>query len=548
VTWAGKSERLQKLELPAGHPGPGDHLGLPDAFNATSDALIESWRVAQVVDYGTGPGDTVVITDRQGISGVLALEQAMRPADQRRRVVVLAGEATYLRFRSHAGTAYGLPPSEQSEVDWEIAAYEWADKVVTPSAWVVDELSEIGVDAELIDAGSGDTQAIPSSVQRVWLPEAVVRSSRIGTLLRALNTWGQSDLTVTMSPEDGEDEVWTGSTWDALDGVRLIHHANLERMPEPDEPDLIILGDRTAVPHESGQRMVGAGVAVLVPHGSTAAGLWPTAPTWRDGPDLVACLRGEGANLAGSGRGSSAVTRTLEIPRRPTPAERAKKISIGIPVFRDVRFLEECVDSLLAQTEAPFEILIYDDGSNLDSVDLALRELSGRDGRIKILSGPNQGVCIARNQMLEVMGGDAFVFVDADDVLEPTFLRQTADALRANPDLSAVATWTRFFGTYEAVEAKPPFDRRTGLHENPIISTCALVDMEMREKGVRFAPDLAWLFCEDWHFWTQIVAKGGHFGLIPEPLAKHRVHSSGGHRRTELAYNLGRARATELLT
>ncbi len=111
-----------------------------------------------------------------------------------------------------------------------------------------------------------------------------------------------------------------------------------------------------------------------------------------------------------------------------------------------------------------------------------------------------------------------------------------------------MATWTEFFGAYQGVEAKPPFDARVGRRENPIVSTCVLVDMKVRDQGIRFEPDLAFLFCEDWDVWAKIVAAGGRIGLVPRPLARHRVHvSSGGFRRTDLAHAVGKARATRRL-
>jgi GT2 family glycosyltransferase len=161
---------------------------------------------------------------------------------------------------------------------------------------------------------------------------------------------------------------------------------------------------------------------------------------------------------------------------------------------------------------------------------------------------PNRGVCVARNRLIDAMTGDAFVLVDQDDVMRPTFIERTGNAMRRDPAALAVATWTEFFGAYEAIEAKPPFDRRVGMRENPIVSTAALVDLGVRDRGIAFAPDLAFLYCEDWHFWSQIIAADGRMGLVPEPLVAHRVHfGSGGFQRTDRALAIGTSRATEPL-
>ena len=133
-----------------------------------------------------------------------------------------------------------------------------------------------------------------------------------------------------------------------------------------------------------------------------------------------------------------------------------------------------------------------------------------------------------------------------------SWTRRSSSALRRRSDqddsLWAVAVWTEFFGEYEGIEAKPPFDRRTAIPENPIVSTAALVHMSVRDKEIAFVPDLAFLYCEDWNYWSQIIAAGGRMGLVPEPLIRHRVHhASGGFQRTERAHDIGRARAIEPL-
>ncbi|HHC09512.1 MAG TPA: glycosyltransferase family 2 protein [Actinobacteria bacterium] len=280
--------------------------------------------------------------------------------------------------------------------------------------------------------------------------------------------------------------------------------------------------------------------------GSVAAALLPEAATWRDEHDLAELLAAPGALPAAATRPARRTAAVFPSVGSTAVSPRAERVSVGVPVYRDVRFLDECLTSILAQTRRPHEVLVVDDGSRSREVDAALARWEGAEGLVRVLRQPNAGVCVARNRLLDEMTGDAFVLVDQDDVLLPEFIEATASLLRRRPEVWAAATWTEFFGAYEGVEAKPPFDRRTGRRENTIISTGALVDMRVRDLGLRFAPDLAFLYCEDWHFWSQIVAAGGVVGLVPEVLVRHRVHpSSGGFRRTELAWHAGRRRAIE---
>ncbi len=308
------------------------------------------------------------------------------------------------------------------------------------------------------------------------------------------------------------------------------------------KPDIVVLGDPFAVPEDHLRGLRADGVPMVVAAGSVASALWPDAPTWATEADVVNAIVEPVPPPAAE----------LREPKlratRPAPG-RAQRVSVGIPVFRNHVYLDACVASILAQEQQPAEIVIVDDGSRSAEAEAAIaRWCDAHPGLIRSLRQPNRGVCAARNLALEAMTGDAFVLVDADDELDPDFISACATALRADGSLSAVATWTEFHGTYEGIEAKPPFDARVGRRENPIISTCVLVDMAVRDEGIRFTPDLAFLYCEDWDVWAQIVAAGGRFGLVPEPLARHRVHrSSGGFQRTALAASLGKARATARL-
>jgi len=513
-------------------------LGLPDrddvsvaeSFSATPGTLMESWRIARHLDASTEPGDLVVVPDEQGFGGVFALAQAMALGAQQREVWTVAGSGTSLTALDTVGTIEGFDEEVTSAVDWEIVQYRFSARVLTTSPAAVGHLATLGVETCLLPVTPRAGGVRP--VGPVFgLPEAAARHNHTLAALRGLA--GQE---VVVSTETQEDAIWTGTT---LDTVRAwAAHRPGVTFGDTRDVDTPVLGNAFA-PLPDGFRPD----SVIVRAASTAARQLPDAPEWSDEDDL--------ARLVSSRPASRAPVPSVTLPARvglPREVARATRISVGIPVYRNVTYLDEAINSILDQTEPVHELLLYDDGSDSSEVTDALAAWEARDRRIRAMSGPNRGVCVARNAILEAMAGDAFFLIDSDDIAEPVLLEACATALRANADLVAVATWTRFFGFYNGIEAKPPYDRRVGLRENPIISTGALIDMSVRDAGTRFVADLAFLYCEDWQFWSQIVAAGGHFGLVPEPLIRHRAHEqSGATRRTAQAQTVGRARAVEPL-
>lgn len=509
-------------------------------FKHTPPPLLESWRTAQHLLRRSDPGDVVLMSDRGGAGGVLALGEAGKAGNDRRQVWTIAGDGLYLRQMLVAGTPNGVDEDGRSMIDWELAQYRYSDRVLATSNAAMSLLDELGVDAEMVTSAAGDIERAPGrSENGVWAPGPVSRENRSGDVMRAVASVPRAALTVSHS--DADDEVWSGTTWEALGGVRKLLGDRLRRGDRPSaNPAFVVVADALNPPDAATTAWRNDGKQMLVVEGSVAAARWPEAATWQTADDLAALLRGE---VPASG---TAEFREPSVAATGDPSlGRAARVSVGVPVFATTGFLGECVESILAQTVVPHEILIIDDGSASVEVDAALdRWAARRPEMIRVLHQPNRGVCVARNRLIEEMTGDAFLLVDQDDVLDPDFIRRTAEALRQDDSLWAVAVWTEFFGEYEGIEAKPPFDRRTAIPENPIVSTAALVDMLVRDEGIAFVPDLAFLYCEDWNFWSQVVAAGGRMGLVPAPLIRHRVHhASGGFQRTERAHKIGRARA-----
>ena len=97
-------------------------------------------------------------------------------------------------------------------------------------------------------------------------------------------------------------------------------------------------------------------------------------------------------------------------------------ISVIVPVYNVENYLERCVNSLLAQTFASFEILLVDDGSK-DRSGRLCDELAGRDDRIRVIHKENGGLSDARNAGIDAAEGEYLCFIDSDDYIEPEMLQ-----------------------------------------------------------------------------------------------------------------------------
>lgn len=93
------------------------------------------------------------------------------------------------------------------------------------------------------------------------------------------------------------------------------------------------------------------------------------------------------------------------------------KVSIIIPVYNVEKFLEECILSILNQTYKNLEIIVVNDGSKDNSVNIIEKFLK-KDSRIKVINKKNGGLSSARNAGIEIATGDYLMHVDGDDFLK----------------------------------------------------------------------------------------------------------------------------------
>lgn len=99
-----------------------------------------------------------------------------------------------------------------------------------------------------------------------------------------------------------------------------------------------------------------------------------------------------------------------------------EQISVIVPVHNGAAYLEECIDSILAQDCEALEILIINDGST-DATAEVCERLRGQHSCVRVITLPDLGVSSARNRGLEQAQGAYIMFVDADDRLRPGVLK-----------------------------------------------------------------------------------------------------------------------------
>ncbi len=105
------------------------------------------------------------------------------------------------------------------------------------------------------------------------------------------------------------------------------------------------------------------------------------------------------------------------------------KVSVIIPVYNREKVVGECIDSVLAQICQDFEIVLIDDGSSDNSVQVC-EEYAKKDSRIRLLKAEHGGVSAARNMGLENSSGEYVFFIDSDDVIHPRVIGVLLDALQ----------------------------------------------------------------------------------------------------------------------
>jgi glycosyltransferase involved in cell wall biosynthesis/CTP:molybdopterin cytidylyltransferase MocA len=202
-------------------------------------------------------------------------------------------------------------------------------------------------------------------------------------------------------------------------------------------------------------------------------------------------------------------------------------VSVIIPTYNRAAFVAQAIESALAQTRRPDEIIVVDDGST-DETD---RVLSAFGSPVTVVRQPNRGRSAARNAALRAAKTDAVLFLDSDDWLMPSCVERCVQELESRPEVGVVYSDTYLcnaagepIGLYSQVL---PGNRPSGqvlgeLARRNFLTVTSMIRRSCLE-GITFEQGLEYF--EDYDVWRRLAVRC-EFQYVDEPLLRYRLHEA----------------------
>ncbi len=180
-------------------------------------------------------------------------------------------------------------------------------------------------------------------------------------------------------------------------------------------------------------------------------------------------------------------------------------VSIITSYYNSKEFLKQTVNSVINQTFPYWEWIIVDDGSTQKETYEILKSLEAKDSRIKVYHKQNEGLAKGRDYAIKYSTTKYILPLDADDLIDPTYIETLYFTLETNKEASFAFTNSVGFGKYIYL-SNPDFDSERMKTDNHITATSLIRKEKIIELG---GYGLAKRYVnEDWHLWLRMLAKG----------------------------------------
>jgi glycosyltransferase involved in cell wall biosynthesis len=200
-------------------------------------------------------------------------------------------------------------------------------------------------------------------------------------------------------------------------------------------------------------------------------------------------------------------------------------ITCIVPVYNGERYLGEALDSILAQTRPPEQIIVADDGST----DGTAGVVASYGDRILYLYQPNARPSAARNLGLRAAEGEFVTFLDSDDRWHPEKLARQLARFEANPAIEYCVTHVQNFWVPELQEEADRFRGHPRSAPTPgYVTQTLMARRSLFERIGPFNTELKNADAADW--FLRADSAGAQSELLPDVLVHRRLHANNRSR------------------
>lgn len=141
------------------------------------------------------------------------------------------------------------------------------------------------------------------------------------------------------------------------------------------------------------------------------------------------------------------------------------RVSVSVPIYNTSRYLEQCLNSLLAVHSQNIEFIMIDDGSTDDSGRIC-DEFTARDSRFRVIHQSNGGSAVARQSGVDNSNGEYVIVCDSDDWIEPDIYDRLYDAAKATDADIVVCGYYSEYEDGRSIPSQVIFKEENGLVDN----------------------------------------------------------------------------------
>ena len=204
----------------------------------------------------------------------------------------------------------------------------------------------------------------------------------------------------------------------------------------------------------------------------------------------------------------------------------APLVSCVVPVFDAEAHLGDALESILAQSHRPVEVIAVDDGSTDGSLDVIARFAP----RVRCVRRPNGGEAAARNTGVAAASGAFVAFLDADDLWEPGKLATQLARLAERPDIDLCFTRFQNFWAPELADEARRYE--IGRMADPCAAWCIGTLLARRTVFERFGPfDETLRGSVNMTWFLEAATAGARIDVLDEVLMRRRLHPGNLSRR-----------------